>query len=376
MSIERWLTVAGFATWIVSGLPTLIRIANGHMSPAGMIVWAIAFPLFGLAFGLICLERPGVWQRTPVRRTLLLLQAGAGLAMTATAPDVFPAGTLVVVAAQLDEVPPRVAVVWMIVQTVALLLIGLTFANLVLAIAMAGGFGGFQLFAYVTASLASRERLAREELTRAHAEVLSTRALLVESSRNAERLRISRDLHDTLGHHLTALSLQLDVASRLSDGRAAEHVSQAHAITRLLLGDVRDVVSELRGSGRFDLGRAIRSLADGTSALTIHLALPDVLEIEEGARADALLKCVQEAVTNTTRHAAARHLWIAVTPGTDGIALHARDDGRGARTILPGNGLTGMRERFEALGGRVECRSGDGHGFEVKGYMPTPRLPS
>ena len=90
MSIERWLTVAGFATWIVSGLPTLIRIANGHISPAGMIVWAIAFPLFGLAFGLICLERPGVWQRTPVRRTLLLLQAGAGLAMTATAPDVFP----------------------------------------------------------------------------------------------------------------------------------------------------------------------------------------------------------------------------------------------------------------------------------------------
>ena len=376
MGIERWLTVAGFVTWLVSGLPTLLRIANGDMSAARVIVWAIAFPLFGLAFGLICLDRPGIWQRHAVRRALIALQAAAGLAMTSTSPDVSPAGTLVVVAGQLDEFSPRVAGIWMFVQTLAIARAAFTFVSPVVAWAIAGAFGGFQLFAFVMSSLASRERLSREQLTHAHAELLSTRALLAESSRNAERLRISRDLHDTLGHHLTALSLQLDVASRLADGRAAEHVSQAHAITRLLLSDVRDVVSELRGSGRFDLSRAIRSLADGASSLTIHLDLPDVLEIDEGARADALLKCVQEVITNTTRHAAARHLWITVTPGTDGIALQARDDGRGARTILPGNGLTGMRERFEALGGRVEFRSGDGRGFEVQGDMPTPRRPS
>ncbi len=64
MRIERWLTVAGFVTWLVSGLPTLLRIVNGNMSAGGMIVWAIAFPLFGLAFGLMCLDRPGIWQRT------------------------------------------------------------------------------------------------------------------------------------------------------------------------------------------------------------------------------------------------------------------------------------------------------------------------
>src|SRR5262245_37123532 len=101
MRIERWLTVAGFATWLGSGLPTLLRIVNGHMSPGGLIVWTVAFPLFGLSFGLVCLERPGFWQRLAIRRGLLAAQACAGLAMTATAPDVFPAGTLVVVAAQL-----------------------------------------------------------------------------------------------------------------------------------------------------------------------------------------------------------------------------------------------------------------------------------
>ena len=371
VGIERWLTVAGFVTWLVSGLPTLLRIVNGHMSPGGMLVWAIAFPLFGLAFGLMCFRRPGPWQRRAVRHTLLALQSSAGLAMTSTAPDVFPAGTLVVVAGQLDEVSPRAAFVWMGIQTLALALIGFSFASAVLAWAIAGAFGGFQLFAFTTAALTSRERRAREALTLAHGELLATRALLAESSRNAERLRISRDLHDTLGHHLTALCLQLDVASRLSDGKAADHVSQAYAITRLLLSDVRDVVSELRG-GRFDLGRAIRALAAESDALVIHFDLPEVLEIDEDARADALLKCVQEIITNTTRHAAARNLWVTVASGADGITLDARDDGRGVRTIAPGNGLTGMRGRFEAFGGRVELHGGEGHGFEVHGVMPRP----
>lgn len=370
MRIERWLTVAGFATWLVSALPTILRIINGNMSRGGLIVWAIAFPLFGVAFGAMCFDRPGLLRRPSIRLALLGLQSVAGLAMTSTAPDIFPAATLVVVAGQLDEVPQRLATLWVVSQTVALAMIGFVMVNPALAVAIAGSFGGFQMFAYVTASLTQRERLARQELTRAHTELLSTRVLLAESSRNEERLRISRDLHDTLGHHLTALSLQLDVASRLSEGKAAEHVQQAHAITRLLLSDVRDVVSELRGSGHSDLRHAIRRLAATSDALTIHVELPDTLEIEAGARADALLKCVQEIVTNTTRHALARNLWLAVTRDADALTVHARDDGRGAKAIHMGNGLTGMRERFEALGGRIELHSSEGRGFEVRAVMP------
>ena len=79
-------------------------------------------------------------------------------------------------------------------------------------------------------------------------------------------------------------------------------------------------------------------------------------------------------MTNTTRHASARNLWITIAESGDGLSVRARDDGRGTAVIRPGNGLTGMRERFEALGGRIELRSSEGRGFEVNGFMPTPRV--
>ena len=221
-----------------------------------------------------------------------------------------------------------------------------------------------------TATLALRERAAREELTRANAELIATRSLLAENSRVAERLRISRDLHDTLGHHLTALSLQLEVASRLASGPAADRVHEAHAITRLLLSDVRDVVSRLRESSRFDLAEAIRTLAGSAATLDVHLDVPDEVAVDDPLQAHAILRCVQEIITNTSRHAAARNLWIAIERRDDGIALTARDDGRGADVVAWGNGLRGMRERFEECSGRMELSSAAGRGFEVRAFLP------
>jgi signal transduction histidine kinase len=223
-------------------------------------------------------------------------------------------------------------------------------------------------------SLARSEREARQDLARANAELVATQSLLAENSRIAERLRISRDLHDTLGHHLTALSLQLDVASRLSSGQAAEHVREAHAITRLLLGDVRSVVSEMRETSRLNMADAIRALAAGGGALQIHFDLPGALEIDDPDQAHALLRCVQEIITNASRHGGAENLWIRIERRADGIDLHARDDGRGAAHVTWGNGLKGMRERFEEFSGRIEVTAAAGRGFEVHGFIPRPGI--
>ena len=156
--------------------------------------------------------------------------------------------TLVIVAAELPHLLPiRWVWLWVAANTVALTAVVAWVVDgwadvITFPLAMAG----FQAFAVTSSYLALRETRAREGLARANTELHAAHALLAEQSRTEERLRISRDLHDTLGHHLTALSLQLDVASRLSDGKAAAHVRQAHAITRLLLSDVRDVVGTLR----------------------------------------------------------------------------------------------------------------------------------
>ena len=376
MRPERWLTVAGFVTWLMSGLPMFMRIVDGRVGRASAIASFVGFAVFGVAFGLMTLFRPGPWHRRHWRVVLLAAQSVAGLAMVWASGDVFPAGTLVVVAGQLDEVPSRAAVAWLIAQTVALGVLSWQFAPAPIAVTIAGVFAGFQLFALTTVFHIARERLAWESLTAANRELVATRALLAEQSRVEERLRISRDLHDALGHHLTALSLRLDVASRLADGVAAEHVRQAHALTRLLLSDVRDVVGQLRESGRVDLATAIRTMAAAAEGLTVHVDAPAALEIGDEARAHALLRSVQEIVTNTSKHAGAGNLWIRLEAQPGGVALHARDDGRGAAAIHEGHGLMGMRERFQEHAGHVEFQAGEGRGFEVRGFMPLPQAAS
>ena len=368
MRPDRWLKAAGFVTWLASGVPVALAIAVGRLAGAQAVAWLVGFVAFGAAFGLVCYER----QRTlRANRALLLVQSLAGLVMVAATGDGFAAATLVVVAAQLLELfPPRVAAAWVAAQTTLLVVLFWRVGGLAAALTAGGAYLGFQIFALATAALALRERAARDELARANAELLATRSLLAENSRVAERLRISRDLHDTLGHHLTALSLQLEVASRLASGQTADRVHEAHAITRLLLSDVRDVVSRLRESSRFNLAEAIRTLASSAGALEVHLDVPEGVAMDDPLQAHAILRCVQEIITNTARHAAARNLWITIERRPDGIALTARDDGRGADVLTWGNGLRGMRERFEEYSGRVEFSSAAGRGFEVRAFMP------
>ena len=367
MQPTDWLTVAGLVTWVASGVPSALAIAEGRISGVDAVAWLVAFAAFGLAFSLVCFGR----SRLRWERALVLVQSVAGCVMVAVSRDGLAGATLVVAAAQLSGlVPSRVAAAWVGMQTAVLVARFWWLDSPVTAFIVGGAYLGFQMFAMATSTLALRERTAREELARANAELQATQALLAEDSRVAERLRISRDLHDTLGHHLTALSLQLEVASRLASGAAAERVTEAHAITRLLLGDVRDVVSRLRETSHFDLGAAVRTLAEAATNLQVHLDIEDGTSLDDPLQAHAMLRFVQEVITNTMRHAQARNLWISIERRADGIALTARDDGRGVDAVTWGNGLRGMRERFEELSGRVDFSSKLGSGFQVSAFVP------
>jgi signal transduction histidine kinase len=368
MQSTRWLNWAAIGTWFVVSLPTLYRIATGRVAGLPAAAFLVAFVLFG-AMLVLCLssERVPALRRTPA----LAIETVCGLVMVYISGDGTAGATLVIVAAQAPYfMALRQAAAWVVVQTVALTAIFAVIGGALAAISGGIALGGFQLFAIATSSLALRERAAREELTRANAELTAARELLAENTRAGERLRISRDLHDTLGHHLTALSLQLDVASRLTDARARDHVLEAHAITRLLLSDVRDVVGTLRETSRFDVARAVRELTSSTGNLQVHVDMPDTFELADPTQAHALVRAVQEIITNAMRHAAARNLWIRLEPRDDGVALQARDDGQGDAAVVWGNGLTGMRERFAELQGHIDVTSSSGRGFEVRGFLP------
>jgi signal transduction histidine kinase len=371
----RWLTAAGYATWFVCGIPPLAEMVGGQLRGARAVIWLTAHLLFGAAFA--AMDRAERLRRgLAACLALLTLQSVAGLAGVLARSNGFTSITLVIVAAQLPRfLSARRAAAWVAVQT---LVNAAIFSRLRWTDGVTAGVavGGFQLFALASAILAAREHAARVELSTAHQELLATRALLAENSRTAERLRIARDLHDTLGHHLTALSLQLDVASRLTEGKAAAHLGEAHAMARLLLSDVRDVVGRMRDERPLDLVDAIRTLAVSSPGLEIHLTLPPSLDVDDPPRVSALLRGIQEIITNTVRHAGARHLWIALERRDGGVALRARDDGRGAARLAPGHGLSGMRERFEECAGRIEFHGGGGRGFEVDGFIPDARAAS
>ena len=118
--------------------------------------------------------------------------------------------------------------------------------ELIGGVVLVGAYLPFQLIADAAARLLAEETAARERLAAANAELEATRELLAQSTRIAERARIARDLHDLLGHHLTALSLNLEIASHLTEGDARVRVETAQSVTKLLLGDVRGVVGALR----------------------------------------------------------------------------------------------------------------------------------
>ncbi len=222
-----------------------------------------------------------------------------------------------------------------------------------------------QIGTYLAVRAHHREVTMRTQLAAAHAELRATSTMLAESSRADERLRIARDLHDAVGHQLTVLALELEIASHRATPPASEHVARARAVASDLLTDVRQTVGELRRRAP-DLRVMLERIVTGIPAPRIHVQVADDVELDE-VRTVALARCVQEIVTNTIRHAHAAHLWIDVACEESGaVVLTARDDGRGTARLEIGNGLRGITERVADLGGDATFSSENGFRVEAK----------
>lgn len=371
---ERLSATAGLVASVAVGVVALLAEPEGASEPRPWrtLVWWVAYGLFVVAFVVdaeIGRRRPR-WARD---RLLLAVEITSGTTAWMAAPELgWTAVLLVVTAASAAYMLSARGALAVVVGQSALVALGIAIdgqsaADVVSATAI---YGSFQMFAVLVVGSERREVAARADLTAAHAELRAATVLLAASTRTAERLRISRDLHDVVGHQLTALALELEVASHHHSDQSAAHVARAREIAKDLLRDVRIVVNELRVDPE-DLEPILSDLVADLPGLTVDLNVEQCAPLDE-ASALTIVRCVQEVLTNTLRHADADHLTIGIVIDHDGVRFDARDDGRGAQRLVPGNGLNGIRERFEQLGGEVALQTAAGHGFAIIARMPAP----
>lgn len=230
-------------------------------------------------------------------------------------------------------------------------------------------FSSFHFFALLMTHQARSEQRARQELQHTHQQLLATQDLLMIASQQQERTRIARDLHDVLGHHLTALTINLQVAGHLTEGEAKAKVDQCHQIAKLLLSDVRESVSVLREHQQFSIYQALQKLLTAVPVVKVQWDCPQNAELADVKVAQQLLLIVQEALTNTLRHSQASEFYLSVQQQEGFLQLRMHDNGKVAPDWKPGNGLTGMKERVAACAGTLQWQVKDSH-FNLQVTLP------
>jgi signal transduction histidine kinase len=366
---EIWAAVYGTLVCVAVGLPVLVMDLRGNdPSTVPAAVWWSCFA------GYVVTQTLCTWlfDRLPLRSSRLALaaQVAFGVTLALTAPRAGWTAILLIYTAGLS--------VYLVPWRVTAAIIALNTAVAAAAAALTGGGpAGTAVIAalYLLLQLASAagvlaQRRAEESSRRlavAHTELRAATALLAESSRADERLRIARELHDLLGHQLTVLTLELETATHKAE--PADHVARANTVARALLADVRATVGELRHRAPDLRGTLQRIVADLTVP-RVHLSIGADVQADE-ARTATLIRCVQEVVTNAIRHARATEVWIDIRTGGDGgIVFEAHDNGPGTDRVVMGHGLTGIAERVRALGGQARF---DGRtGFRVTAEVPAP----
>ncbi len=214
--------------------------------------------------------------------------------------------------------------------------------------------GFFTVVVGVSNLFVAQQKRANAKLQQAQQENVALSAL-------AERERIARDLHDVLGHTLSVIVLKAELAGRLlgrDNARAAVEISDVERTARTALAEVREAIGGYRAKGlRAEVEQARRTLEAAGVELTCEPVLPALDAREE----TVLSLAVREAVTNIVRHAGATECRIRFLT-TDGFALLEVEDNGTRVEAAPreGNGLRGMRERVQELGGRfrIEAEAG------------------
>ena len=242
-----------------------------------------------------------------------------------------------------------------IAYTIELVLLGHSFSTIMYGVLPAALLAISAIYTAYTTQQQAHIRRSTEEIMR-----LATMA---------ERERIGRDLHDLLGHTLSVVALKSELARKLIDrdlNAARNEISEVERVARDALSQVRNAVSGIRTTAlSAELLSATALLeAQGLKVKceTEHVKLPH-------DRETALALSLREAATNIRRHSGASGVTIRVRKEPTAVVVEVADDGRGGR-IVPGNGLNGMRERLDTVGGTLSLMANENGGTLLRASVP------
>ena len=325
---------------------------------------------------------PGLWRRAPLLAYALPLAC-----VTLYAARDYPGGPIYVTffAGTLAMVLNTATRVWLPAVAAGGLL--LLLAHLVTGARPEGAAGAFVVWVFVSVVVGETVRLRRAKRAESEQRAAWDERKRAEEARRQvaeERLRIARDVHDIVGHSLATITLQAGVAEHLLEERPDEARAAVAAIRRVgkesmaelqgLLGPLRsgDTAPRLPTPDLDALPRLVADMRDAGLAVELERdgdarPVPELVAV-------AAFRIAQEALTNVARHAgpgARAVVRLARRPGE--LELEVADDGTGAAPgTREGNGLTGMRERAAAAGGRLEAGPRAEGGYRVPATLPAP----
>lgn len=364
---------------VVSIVAVLLSVVFSEPRPA-LTGEGLAITVALLAFvGGLWLSRP--WGQTDDRTRLAAIATvgAASVALTALQPD--GAGyagvyfVVVVAAARL----PRAMGLAVTAATVAGEIVALTFTRDVAAAHISGLL--FSVLPWFFVMRLVRElRIGRDRAEALVEELEASRAAQLQAAALAERSRLARDMHDVLAHSLSALALQLEGARLLARDRDTDPeviaaVERAHHLAADGLGEARAAIGALRGDEMPGPER-LRALAEGFGERARLTVTGEPRPLGSEARL-AIYRTAQEALTNIVRHSAADRVELRLAYEPDGTRLAVEDSGAGVPVPAgpdgvpthPGYGITGMRERAELLGGRLDAGPTP-RGYRVELWLP------
>jgi len=192
-------------------------------------------------------------------------------------------------------------------------------------------------------------------------------------TRMAVKNNIARDIHDTFGHDMMALIMELEMAQILIDSdqnQAKEILTKAKQSARDGMKTIRKVVETLRNDDLDIIDKSIEDMINSFKdkvKIRIDYVLYDQIEELPRKHYEVLYRLIQECLTNSVRHGGADHVEVAVKEGLHTVVFEIRDNGIGSNDIIEGYGLKGMRERVESINGSLRIKSQDG--FEIEGFI-------